>query len=126
MLSSHLLLLLGIPVSRVLRQIKGVRDDRYQIMRQYFRGKDERGGDEATAFKERLQTVTLMAGAYAVGRRIADLGLDELGVLVTALKRSGIRGELPQPEVELRIGDALILYGVPEDLRAAETRLLRG
>jgi len=126
MLSSHLLLLLGIPVARVLRQIKGVRDDRYQIMRQYFRGTDETSDEEATAFKERLQTVTLAAGAAAVGKCIGDLHLDELGVLITALKRGGIRGELPQPEAELRIGDALILYGAPEDLRAAETRLLRG
>jgi len=126
MLSSHLLLLLGIPVARVLRQIKGVRDDRYQIMRQYFRGTDETSDEEATAFKERLQTVILTAGADAVGKCIGDLHLDELGVFITALKRGGIRGELPQPEVELRIGDALILYGVPEDLRAAETRLLRG
>jgi CPA2 family monovalent cation:H+ antiporter-2 len=126
MLSSHLLLLLGIPVTRVLRQIKGVRDNRYQMMRQYFHGAEEGPVEEAAAFRERLQTITLTGDAYAVGKRLTDLHIDEKGVLITALKRGGIRGELPQPEMELRVGDSLILYGAPEDLKAAEARLLRG
>lgn len=125
MLSSHLLLLLDVPVSRVVRQVQAIRDTRYQLLREYFHGQE--GEDESSdAFRERLQTVTLGGEAYAVGKRLAQVNLDTTGVLVTAIRRRGIRGEDPMPETELSEGDTLVLYGAPEDIRTAEQRLLKG
>lgn len=47
-MSSHLLLLLNVPVTRVLREVKEIRDNRYQLLREYFRGQEAaepRAGD---------------------------------------------------------------------------------
>jgi CPA2 family monovalent cation:H+ antiporter-2 len=47
-------------------------------------------------------------------------------VEVTAIRRRGIRGLEPSPEMHLMAGDVVVLLGVAEDLAAAEVRLLQG
>lgn len=126
MLSSHLLLLLDVPVSRVIKQVQAIRDTRYQLLREYFHGEEPSSEDSSEAFRERLQTVTLVEDAFAVGKALGQLNLDATGVLVTAIRRYGIRGDDPSPDTELQAGDTLVLYGVPDDLKSAEQLLLKG
>ena len=124
MIASHVLLLLGVPVSRIVRRVAEVRRDRYSMLRGFFHGGEDPTPAPADAYKERLHSVALPDGAYAVGRRLSELGLD--GVTVTAVRRGGIRGPKPLPETRLQRGDVLVLYGTTEELRAAERALLRG
>jgi CPA2 family monovalent cation:H+ antiporter-2 len=127
MLASHLLLLLSVPVSRVLREVKEIRDNRYQLLREYFRGQEPaEGGEASEAEQKRLQVVRLDAGAHAVGRMLAEMRLEEWGVEATAMLRNGIRSEAPAPETHLRAGDTLVLFGTAGGIEAAENRLLRG
>lgn len=126
MLVSHLLMLLDIPAERIMRHIQQVRAARYEMLHAFFHGQYEPTEEEGGAFRERLHTVLLPSGARAVNRRLKDARLRELRVVVTAVRRGGIRGEQPQPEMILRAGDALVLYGTPEKLARAEARLLRG
>jgi len=126
MLASHLLLLLDVPSERIMRNLQQVRSARYEMLHAFFHGQNEPAEEEGGAFRERLHTVLLPSGAKAVNRRLKDSRLRELGVVVTAVRRGGIRGEQPQPEMILRAGDALVLYGTPEKLERAEARLLRG
>ncbi len=126
MLVSHLLLLLNVPVSRVVRHVREVRSDRYRMLRGFFHGTEPLPTEEADGFRERLHAVTLPHNAYAVNRTLADLGLDQAGVMVTAVRRGGIRGPQPQAETQLRSGDVLVLYGTPDKLEHAEAMLLEG
>jgi CPA2 family monovalent cation:H+ antiporter-2 len=68
--------------------------------------------------------VPIDAGARAIGRRLVDLGLQAMGAEVTAVRRRGIRGADPSPEMKLQVGDVIVLRGVPESLELAEERLL--
>jgi CPA2 family monovalent cation:H+ antiporter-2 len=122
MLGSHALVLLGVPLSRVLRRVQKARDSRYRFMRGYFHGADDHVDfdDEAHA---RLHSVAIEAGAAAVGRRLADLGLAAVGAEVTAVRRRGIRGDDPGAELVLQAGDVLVLRGAQEALELAEIRL---
>jgi CPA2 family monovalent cation:H+ antiporter-2 len=126
MLASHLLLLLGAPVSRVVRQVQQVRTNRYQMLRVYFHGEEPESIGQPGGFRERLYTVSLPERAFAVGRSLGEVNLGERGVMVTAVRRGGIRGSHPHAEMRLQSGDALVLYGTPEDLERAEARLLGG
>jgi CPA2 family monovalent cation:H+ antiporter-2 len=40
------------------------------------------------------------------------------------VRRRGIRGADPSPEMKLQVGDVIVLRGVPESLELAEERLL--
>jgi CPA2 family monovalent cation:H+ antiporter-2 len=125
MMGSHLLLLMGVPVSRIVRHVRDVRTDRYRMLRGFFHGADIDEGKES-AYQERLHSITLSSGANAVGKLISELHLEEAGVSVSAVRRGGIRGPEPAPETRLSAGDVLVLYGAPEALEKAEKILLEG
>jgi CPA2 family monovalent cation:H+ antiporter-2 len=126
MLASHALVLLGIPLRRVVRRIREVREGRYSLMRGFFHG----GSDEAEDFddtqEQRLHSVTLAAGSAAAGRSLEELALEQIGVGVTALRRQDTRMIAPGPQTSLQAGDVIVLRGTAEQLAAAEMRLLRG
>jgi CPA2 family monovalent cation:H+ antiporter-2 len=126
MLASHTLVLVGIPLSRVMRRMSQVRGEQYQLLRGLFYG----SGDELDSDGEalaRLHSVTLDDRAHALGMPLAQLGLDALGVQVRAVRRRGARNKLAAAEAGvLQAGDVVVLLGDPESLAAAEARLLRG
>lgn len=125
MMGSHVLMLLGVPVSRVLRQVQSVRRDRYRMLRGFFHG--AAGVDETEeSYRERLHSVTLLPQAFAVGKKLAELPLSESGVSVTAVRRGGISGPQPEPDTKLIVGDVLVLFGKPDALEHAEKVLLEG
>ena len=125
MMGSHVLMLLGVPVSRVVRQVQNVRRDRYRMLRGFFHG--AAGVDQTEeSYRERLHSVTLPLKAFAVGRKLAELPLAESSVTVTAVRRGGITGPEPGPDTQLIAGDVLVLFGTPEALEHAEKILLEG
>jgi CPA2 family monovalent cation:H+ antiporter-2 len=124
MLASHALVLLGVPMRRVVRGVQQARDARYSLLRGYFHGRDDEE-DMIERDTVRLHSVSLGAEHTAVGRRLGALGLERIGVEVTAVRRRGIRAFDPQPETVLEPGDIVVLRGTPEALESAEERLLR-
>jgi CPA2 family monovalent cation:H+ antiporter-2 len=101
-----------------------MRDERYSLLRGYFHGADDVGDDDSHE-QVRLQSVPVDENSDAVGRTLAEVGLFDLGVEVTAIRRHGIRGVEPDPSTKLRASDILVLRGLPEALAAGEERLSR-
>ncbi len=126
MLASHALVLLGVPLRRVVRRIREVREHRYSLMRGFFHGGTDEAEDPDEAREPRLHSVTLPTGASASGRSLGEIALDKLGVRVTALRRRELRMISPDPQTALQEGDVIVLLGTPEQLAAAEMRLLEG
>jgi len=126
MLASHALMLLGVPLSQVLKRIRDVRESRYAMMRGFFRGASDADSTLDQESQPRLHTVLITQGAAAVGRSLEELMLDELLVEVVAIRRQGIKGVDPQPDTEIRVGDVLMLRGAADGLAAAEFRVLQG
>ncbi|MHB1591406.1 MAG: monovalent cation:proton antiporter-2 (CPA2) family protein [Sulfuricella sp.] len=126
MLASHTLMLLGVPLSRVVRRVRQVREARYSLLRGFFHGATDQDDELSEKMQPRLHTVALNEGGAAVGKTLADLDLDSLLVQVTAVRRRNIRALEPQPETVLQAGDVVVLLGAPENLAAAETKLLQG
>jgi CPA2 family monovalent cation:H+ antiporter-2 len=126
MVASHLLTLLHVPPSRILRLVQHVRANRYSLLRNVFRGQGALPMRSSQAFREQLDTVTLADGDQAIGRVLGELKLDSVGVSVTALRRGGIVGRQPVPETVLKDDDTLVLYGTPEDIEAGKARLQKG
>ena len=125
MLGSHALVLLGVPLSRVVKRVREARDQRYRLLRGHFHsiGDDEDAIDDDE--HERLHSVPIDAGAAAVGESLRDLDLATIGAEVTSVRRRGIRGADPSPDMRLQAGDVVVLRGVPDALELAEQRLLQ-
>ncbi|OGA25646.1 MAG: potassium transporter [Betaproteobacteria bacterium RIFCSPLOWO2_02_FULL_67_26] len=126
MLASTALMLLGVPLNRVLRRIRETREQRYSLFRGFFRGiTDEMDGQEE-AVQPRLHSVIVAPGAAAIGRTLGDIGLQNLDVEVTAVRRRNIRGIAPEPTTRVEEGDVLVLLGAEKDVAAAEIKLIQG
>jgi monovalent cation:H+ antiporter-2, CPA2 family len=123
MLASHSLLLLGVPLNRVLKRIRTIREERYGLFRGFFHGATD-AADAADNLQPRLHSVVLPARAGAVGRTLAELGLDKL-VEVTGVRRRGVRSQRPDEDWRFEAGDVVVLLGRPESLDLAERRLLK-
>ena len=125
MLASHALLLMGVPVSRVAERMSEARDSRYQMLSGFFHGADDESEAE-DAQRVRLRSVTVGPDSGAIGKTLADLDIAGLGVVVTAIRRRGIRGVDPAPDARLMGGDGLVLRGADAALARAEERLATG
>ncbi len=125
MLSSLLLMMLKVPVSRVFYKMRQVRKERYALLHRILPGEEAiattpRGG------VEEHWTIDLTEGMWAAGHSLAELNLEELGVKVTAMQREERRIPNPAANTRLQVGDTLILFGTPAALERAEKRLRRG
>ncbi|MGZ5582572.1 MAG: NAD-binding protein, partial [Usitatibacter sp.] len=124
MLATQTMMQLGVPLNRVLRRLREVRQERYQLMRGFFPGVTDE--EQADAEQPRLRTILIGASGASVGRTLASLNLDALEVQVTAVRRTGSREVNPSPELRVQAGDVLVLLGTQQNLAKAEIRLLQG
>ncbi|HEY5558885.1 MAG TPA: cation:proton antiporter [Steroidobacteraceae bacterium] len=125
-LVSHALLVLDVPMSRVIRTVGDIRQQRYKTLRTVFRPEGAEPIDESHALREELHTVVLPPGAWSIGRTISEIRGRGAEVSFTAVRRDGIVGRDPDPEMKLREGDVVVLFGTPEAQEHAEAVLLAG
>ena len=120
MLASHALALAGVPLHRVIRRIREVRDTRYAMLRGYFHGStddaNERGSDIL------LKSFSVPVAAGCVGQHLEALGLIEIGVEVNNVRRGRTQLELDQNLV-IEAGDVIVMRGSSEALAIAEELL---
>ena len=126
MLASHALVLLGVPINRVLKRVREMRSGRYQLLRGFFHGQTDREEDVHDTDALRLHSVSLGAGAHAVGRALGEFGCADLGVSVSAVRRRNIRALEPSDDLRFQEGDVVVLLGRPDGLAVIEERLLKG
>jgi len=123
MLASHALIHAGVPINRVLKQIRLTRSARYRTLRGFFHGGSDH--DEHDDNDEpRLRSVSLEAGAYAVGKTLGEMAF--ASVEVVAVRRQNIRTQEPSPDTRFEAGDVVVLLGVPGALTIAAASLLKG
>ncbi|MCY1275856.1 Glutathione-regulated potassium-efflux system protein KefC [compost metagenome] len=124
-LASSALVLLGLPQQRVQAQIDEVRRNRYRLLQGYYPGAQSALTDDQGQQKVLLHAVNLTEDAYACGRRLDELNLEELGVEVQAVRRAGEELTLA-PRAHLHEGDAVVLSGPQQAIESCEARLLGG
>ena len=124
MLATQTMLQLGVPLNRVLRTLRDVRQERYSLMRGYFPGATDEDAPDHEA--PRLRTVVATENAACVGRTLGAHNLEGIDVQVTAIRRPGEREVNPSRDTMVKAGDVLVLLGTQENLAKAEMRLLQG
>ncbi|MES2237861.1 MAG: monovalent cation:proton antiporter-2 (CPA2) family protein [Pseudomonadota bacterium] len=126
MLATHALALSGIPMHKVIKRLREMREQHYALLRGFFHGATDAGEQLTDADQPRLHAVTLTPGAWAIGHCVADLDLAKVGAGMTAIRRRSQRGLKPEPLLELMEGDVVVLLGTASAVVAGEGALLRG
>ena len=125
MLSTHALALLGVPMHRVIKRLRGMREQHYSMFRGVFPGVTDEQSTVSEAEQKRLHAVHLPEGAHALGLTVEVLDIGATGAHVSTVRRRGGKGILPPGET-LRVGDTVLLMGDQAALAAAESLLLTG
>ncbi len=120
MLASHTLALAGVPLHRVIRLVREIRDNRYTLLRGYFHGSNEDITERASEVLLKSFSLPLTSGA--VGARLSDLGLEALGVEVSSVRR-GRERVLVNDNLVFESADTLVMRGTSEALALAVARL---
>ena len=120
MLASHALALAGVPLHRVIRRIREVRDTRYAMLRGYFHGSTDDANERGSDILLKSFSVPVVAGC--VGQHLEALGLIEIGVEVNNVRRGRTQLELDQNLV-IEAGDVIVMRGSSEALAIAEELL---
>jgi CPA2 family monovalent cation:H+ antiporter-2 len=126
MLASHLLLLLDVPVSRVVKTVGDIRNNRYALLRRLFYSTDPEHMPSEDETRQELHTVVLPPTAYAVGKTLAAMNFAYDGVTVTAIRRNGEIERDPDSDTTFQEGDVVVISGTAEAIEHGEGRLLMG
>lgn len=124
MLASHSLLLLGTPLSQVLKRIRAVREERYSLFQGFYRGASD--GNESEADARILHAVLLTDSANAVGRNWGEVAASFRGgdVEITLVRRGGQRIARPEDEFVFEPGDSVVLLGTQTGVASLELHLI--
>jgi len=126
MLASHALMLLGVPLNRVVKRIRLFREERYKLFKGYFHGISDAEEESLEKQQVRLHSVIISAGAYAIGRYLAEMQLDSFDVEIKSIRRPNSNGAQLTLESPLAEGDVIVLLGQPTGLINAQNALLTG
>jgi CPA2 family monovalent cation:H+ antiporter-2 len=126
MLATHALALSGIPMHKVIKRLREMREQHYALLRGFFHGATDAGANLADAEQPRLHAVTLTPGAAAIGKAVGEVDLAKVGAGATAIRRRTQRGLKLEPSLTLIEGDVVVLIGTATAVTAGEERLLRG
>ena len=124
-LAWHTLLLLGTPIAKAVRLVRLARDDRYRMLRGFYRGAE----DFEMASEQnlpRFHSVRLEKNAFAIEKNLQNLNLEQYGVEVRGIvRKNGARLE-PKADLRLQAEDTVVLCGAAEAVLLAEKKLLSG
>ncbi|MCU4676077.1 monovalent cation:proton antiporter-2 (CPA2) family protein [Catenovulum sp. 2E275] len=123
MLVSHVLFHSGVPVKRIFGRVRRERKNHYHGLHGFFRGDSSKTGNDEIEY---LHAVTLVEGAFAIGYQLSELDLPLEQVEVSSIRRNEQDYINPDPSVELKAGDILVLLGSPHKVEKAEIYLLEG
>jgi CPA2 family monovalent cation:H+ antiporter-2 len=124
-LTSQLLSVMGMPMTRIVRRVEEMRKTNYSHMRQYFQDNEHFNIDKPDEARKRLGSVVITAKSPAVGKSLKELDLEKFHVKLNSLRYHNGKADTSY-ETFLQAGDTLVLYGTPEELEHAEAFLLNG
>jgi len=126
MLASHLLMMLGVPASKVLLKIRAIHADRYRMMQGFFKGTEETSLEEDPITRMGLHALTVPENAYAVNKTLRDISDPTIDASIKILTHGMTRFPNPDSNMVIQAGDVLVIFGTPEAYYALSEKIVRG
>lgn len=126
MLVSQVLSRSGIPIRRILSRLDQARRSHYGEMHGFYPGETTDMDPEKIDRLQFLHAVQLSDSAYACGKELKRLALDELAVTVKSVRRGEEEFTEVRGDFVLHQDDVVVLAGGPRAIEASESYLLNG
>ena len=139
MLASHLLFALGVPTARIINKVKRTHNNRYEMLRHLYKGKEEDNLLEAEDDARRsLQSIIVQEGSAAINQTIEHFFEEDKtpednneepkesnGYSFKYIIRNGKRYENPLPNTIILEQDVLVVLATSEEKAIIEEQLLK-
>jgi len=127
MLASHALVILGVPLTRVIKRIRAFREERYKMFRGFFKGTTDINDDFSGDQQLELISIEITEHLFIFNRYLSELAIQDLNIEIQYLRRPNMLEDIePRPDIILSKGDVLVLLGLPKDLKKFEKYALNG
>lgn len=126
MLVSQILSRSGIPIRRILSRLDQARRSHYGDMHGFYPGETTDMDPEKLDRLQFLHAVALPENAFACGRKLAELALDDLNLQVKSVRRDEQELVEVHGDFTLQRDDIVLLAGGPRAIEAGESYLLNG
>ncbi|WP_339723625.1 cation:proton antiporter [uncultured Paraglaciecola sp.] len=126
MLVTQVLQLSGVPMSRILKRVRKERKAHYANMHGFFPGETTELDYVKQDKLEFLHAVILTENAYAVGKSLQQLNLQQWRVNLKGLRRDNLELAEPDESMALLVGDVIVISAKPRKVERAERFLLEG
>lgn len=126
MLGAQVLTTAGVPLRRVMRQVRVAREDRYGKLRGYFPSNEEEDAVDEDAIC--LATVHIKESMQAIGKTLGSI--EDAGIIVQTLRRKPIHQKAYAkldlvPETVIQLEDIIVFSGNIEGLSRAQRWLTK-
>jgi CPA2 family monovalent cation:H+ antiporter-2 len=126
MLVTQVLQLSGVPMSRILKRVRKERKGHYANMHDFFPGETTELDYTKQNKVEFMHAVILTEDAYAVGKSLQQLNLQQWRINVKGLRRDNLELAEPDESMALLAGDVIVIAAKPRKVERAERFLLEG
>lgn len=127
MLASHTLVMLDVPLKRVIRRIRNFRSERYKIFRGYFMGASDIGEEIDIEDQLQLHSIEITSNAFVKDMEIKNIPSAEYKVEFQHIRRPNMLEDIePRPDIQLSVGDIIVILGLPADLNRFENYVING
>jgi CPA2 family monovalent cation:H+ antiporter-2 len=126
MLVTQVLQLSGVPMSRILKRVRKERMGHYANMHGFFPGETTELDYAKQDKLEFMHAVILTEDAYAVGKSLKQLNLQQWRIKVKGLRRDNLELAEPDEDMALLVGDVIVIAAKPRKVERAERFLLEG
>ncbi|MBR7001733.1 MAG: cation:proton antiporter [Neisseriaceae bacterium] len=124
-LASEVMLYYGMPFYRVYNIIRGVRQDKYGMLKDIYLGDDEKAAAQGSKSIYR-DSIQLPQGAFAVGRELRALPFTQLKIELIGIRRGTQLIKKPAAEFTLIENDVVLVIGLPANVERLKHILLSG
>lgn len=126
MLVSQILSRSGIPIRKILSRLDQARRSHYGEMHGFYPGETTDMNPEKLDRLQFLHAVALPQNAFACGKKLIDLALDDLNLQIKSVRRGDQEFSEVHGDFALQHDDVVLLAGGPRAIEAGESYLLNG
>ncbi len=127
MLASHALVLLGIPLSNVVKKIRVFRSERYKMFRGYFAGATDIDSENVNQDLLQLHSIEIKDYFYANNNSLSALLIKNFDIEIQYIRRPNMLENIePRSDIVLSTDDILVILGTQENLNLFEKYIING
>jgi len=127
MLASHALVILGIPLSHVIKKIRLFRSEKYKMFRGYFVGATDLDQEKNIQDCLQLHSIEIKEYFFVKDKSIKNLPWKKFNIEIQYLRRPNMLEDVePREDIVLSGGDIIVILGLQKDLNLFEKYVING